>query len=327
MTHRITHHARLIALLLFFTFSPFHLFTSSSAFAQKRQMAEAENYLRSGSNFDKAEQLMTKLLQDSINQLNSRIHNLLLQAVEKQYQELNERMYKHQDIDTLKLFTLNRRIFTIAERLDSVDALPDKKGRVDPDYRKDNSLRLLGYRPNLFFGGAYHLRKGDFLTAYDFFETYIDCDRQPLFKDQRLMERDVRMGEAAYWATYCGYRLNDPVLTLRHSELARRDTSKLDYTLQFVAEAWNRLGDKQRYAEILWEGFAFFILPRATMSRRSPSWMRLSKQTPSANSISSPSPRCSLILGAMPSALTSATVSSPSTTGWPTPTTMQAPPV
>ena len=212
-------------------------------------MAEAENYLRSGSNFDKAEQLMTKLLQDSINQLNPRIHNLLLQAVEKQYQELNERMYKHQNIDTLKLFTLNRRIFTIAERLDSVDALPDKKGRVDLDYRKDNSQRLLGYRPNLFFGGAYHLRKGDFLTAYDFFETYIDCDRQPLFKDQHLMDRDTRMGEAAYWATYCGYRMNDPVLTLRHSELARRDTSKLDYTLQFVAEAWNRLGDKQRYAE------------------------------------------------------------------------------
>ena len=145
MTHRITHHARLTALLLFFTFSPFHLFTSS-AYAQKRQMAEAENYLRSGSNFDKAEQLMTKLLQDSINQLNPRIHNLLLQAVEKQYQELNERMYKHQNIDTLKLFTLNRRIFTIAERLDSVDALPDKKGRVDLDYRKDNSQRLLGYR-------------------------------------------------------------------------------------------------------------------------------------------------------------------------------------
>ena len=50
MTHKITHHTRLTALLLFFTFSPFHLFTFS-AFAQKRQMAEAENYLRSGSNF------------------------------------------------------------------------------------------------------------------------------------------------------------------------------------------------------------------------------------------------------------------------------------
>ena len=133
---------------------------------------------------------------------------------------------------------------------------------MDPGYRKDNSHRLLGYRPNLFFGGAYHLRKGNFPTAYDFFETYIDCARQPLFTDHDLMNTDTRMGEAACWATYCGYRMNDPVLTLRHHELARRDTTKLDYTLQYVAEAWKQLGDKQRYAEILWEGFAFY--PQST---------------------------------------------------------------
>ena len=261
MTHMVTHHARLTALLIFFTFSPFHLFTFS-AFGQKRQMAEAENYLRSGKNYDKAEQLMTKLLQDSANQQNPRIYDLWLQAVEKQYQAINEKMYKRQAVDTLKLFTLNRRIFSIAEALDSIDAKPDKKGRVDPGYRKDNSHRLLGYRPNLFFGGAYHLRKGNFPTAYDFFETYIDCARQPLFTDHDLMNTDTRMGEAAYWATYCGYRMNDPVLTLRHHELARRDTTKLDYTLQYVAEAWKQLGDKQRYAEILWEGFAFY--PQST---------------------------------------------------------------
>lgn len=246
-----------IYLLLLFTFSPSHLFTFS-AFAQKRQMAEAENYLRSGKNFDKAEQLMVKLLADSANQQNPRIYNLWLQAVEKQYGAINERMYKRQTVDTTKLFSLARRIFVIAEQLDSVDMRPDKRGRVNPEYRKDNAERLMGYRPNLFFGGAHHLRKGDFPTAYDFFECYIDCARQPLFTAQRLDETDPRMGEAAYWATYCGYRMNDPLLTLRYSEMARRDTSKLEYTLQYITEAWNRLGDDTRYTELLWEGFAFF---------------------------------------------------------------------
>ena len=46
-----------LLLLLTSLFSPL-----TSVFAQKKQMAEAENYLRSGKNFDKAEQLMTKLL-------------------------------------------------------------------------------------------------------------------------------------------------------------------------------------------------------------------------------------------------------------------------
>jgi tetratricopeptide (TPR) repeat protein len=167
-------------------------------------------------------------------------------------------MYKHQPIDTIQLFNLARRIFTIAERLDSIDMKPDKKGRVSPDYRKDNAQRLLGYRPNLFFGGASHLRRGDFQKAFDFFEMYIDCARQPLFTNDDLLNTDPRIGEAAYWATYSGYRMNDPVLTLRHHELARRDTTKLEYTLQYAAEAWNRLGDNTRYGELLWEGFAFF---------------------------------------------------------------------
>ena len=238
------------------------LLTLTTASAQKRQMAEAEGYLRSGKNFDKAEQLMTKLLKDSVNRQNPRIYNLWLQAVEKQYDALNEKMYKHQTIDTTQLFTLTRRIFTIAERLDSIDMQPDKKGKVSLNYRKDNSQRLIDYRPNLFFGGASHLRKGNFQTAYEFFETYIDCARQPLFSDHDLLNSDTRMGEAAYWATYCGYRLNDPVLTLRHHELARRDTSKLEFTLQYAAEAWNRLGDEARFNELLWEGFAFF--PKST---------------------------------------------------------------
>ena len=246
-----------LLLLLTSLFSPL-----TSVFAQKKQMAEAENYLRSGKNFDKAEQLMTKLLKDSANQQNPRIYSLWLQAVEKQYDALNEKMYKHQTIDTTQLFTLTRRIFTIAERLDSIDMQPDKKGRVSLNYRKDNSQRLIDYRPNLFFGGANHLRKGNFQTAYEFFETYIDCARQPLFSDHDLLNSDTRMGEAAYWATYCGYRLNDPVLTLRHHELARRDTSKLEFTLQYAAEAWNRLGDEARFNELLWEGFAFF--PKST---------------------------------------------------------------
>ena len=238
------------------------LLTLTTASAQKRQIAEAEGYLRSGKNYDKAEQLMTKLLKDSVNRQNPRIYNLWLQAVEKQYDALNEKMYKHQTIDTTQLFTLTRRIFTVAERLDSIDMQPDKKGRVSLNYRKDNSQRLIDYRPNLFFGGASHLRKGNFQTAYEFFETYIDCARQPLFSDHDLLNSDTRMGEAAYWATYCGYRLNDPVLTLRHHELARRDTSKLEFTLQYAAEAWNRLGDEARFNELLWEGFAFF--PKST---------------------------------------------------------------
>ncbi len=226
-----------------------------NADAQRRQLQEARTILKSGKNYNKAEKLMTDLLSDSSNIENPRIYDMWLQSVEKQYGQLNEKMYKKETVDTVSLFNLTKRIFTIAERLDSIDMKPDKKGRVAPAYRKANSDRLVSYRPNLFFGGAYYTRKAEFQKAYDFFEKYIDCARQPLFSGLDLMNTDVRLGEAAYWASYCGYRMNDPVQTLRYEELARRDSSKLEFMLQYAAEAWRKLNDQSQYEAVLWEGF------------------------------------------------------------------------
>lgn len=227
--------------------------------AQRRQLQEARVILKGDKDYDKAEKLMTDLLEkDSANRENPRIYDMWLQAVEKQYGQLNEQMYKKEQVDTTKLFQLVRRMFVIGETLDSLDMRPDKKGRVNPEYRKDNAQKLLQYMPNLFFGGTYHLRKGELQTAYDFFEQYIDCGQQPLFEGYDLMEKDDRMGETAYWATYCGYRMNDPVLTLRHATLARRDSTKLDRTLQITAEAWRMLKDQESYVKTLREGFKHF---------------------------------------------------------------------
>ena len=223
--------------------------------AQRRQIGDARTILKSGKNLDKAEKLMTDLLKDSANLENPRIYDVWLEAVEKQYGQLNEKMYKKEKIDTVQLFTLTKRMFTIAERLDSLDMLPDKKGKVNLQYRKANSEKLMTYRPNLFFGGAYYVRKSEFDKAFDLIETYIDCSQQPLFEAQDLMNTDTRMGEAAYWASYSGYRMNDPVKTLRYIELARRDTAKLESTLLYAAEAWRMLNDETQYQTILWEGF------------------------------------------------------------------------
>lgn len=228
------------------------------ATAQRRQLQEARVILKGDKDYDKAEKLMTDLLKDSANLSNARIYDMWLQAVEKQYMQVNERMYKKETVDTANFFVLTRRMFDIGTHLDSLDMMPDKKGRVNPQYRKDNAQKLLQYRPNLFYGGTYQLRKGELQEAYDFFERYMDCDRQPLFSGYDLMATDERMGEVAYWATYCGYRMNDPVLTLRYATLARRDTAKLDYTLQYTAEAWRALKDQEMYVETLREGFKRF---------------------------------------------------------------------
>ena len=113
-----------------------------SATAQRRQLQEARVILKGDKDYDKAEKLMTDLLKDSANLSNARIYDMWLLAVEKQYLQVNERMYKKQQVDTTHFFELTRRMFDIGMRLDSLDMQPDKKGRVSLQYRKDNAQKL-----------------------------------------------------------------------------------------------------------------------------------------------------------------------------------------
>ena len=237
--------------------------------AQKKELSQARTYIKSGKNFDKAEQLMTNLLKDSANRDNEKIYQIWFQSVQKQYEAGNEKLYLHQKQDTAAFFDLTYRMFTILESLDSLDMRPNAKGVVKLDYRDDNARILADYRRNLFYGGTYHVRKGNYKKAFNFFETYIDCDRQPLFTGYDFERTDSLMPQAGYWAVSSGYRLNDALLTLRYRRLALKDESRAGHTLQYIAEAWKSLKDDSMYVATLVEGFAKFpqntyFFPRLT---------------------------------------------------------------
>jgi tetratricopeptide (TPR) repeat protein len=226
--------------------------------AQKKELSQARSYIKS-SNYTGAEQLMTGLLKkDSASRDNKRVYLLWYEAVRGQYNQANERMYLKQQQDTAAFFNLCRRMFTILEKVDSLEMRPDKKGKVNLEHRKEHSELLHAYRPNIFAAGSFHLRKLQYKEAFSYFETYIDCARQPLFSAYRYDSADVRMPEAGYWATYCAYKQQDPVLTLRHRHLALRDSSKAQFTLQYIAEARRWLNDEELYVETLEEGFRRF---------------------------------------------------------------------
>ena len=228
----------------------------SVSWAQRKELGQARTILKSGKKVEEAEKLMTNLLKkDTVYRNNKRVYAAWYESVLMQYQAINEKLYMKQKQDTAQFYNLTRHLFTVAEALDSLDARPNDKGKVNIEYRKENAEQLMKYRPNLYYACTYFIRKGDYKKAYEYGEAYMDCARQPLFDDYRLDSLDARMPEVAYWTTYCGYRQNDPVLTLRYRHLALRDTARRESTLQFVAEARRLLKDDSLYVETLREGF------------------------------------------------------------------------
>lgn len=226
------------------------------AWGQKKTMTQVKDYIKSGKNLDKAEKLMTDLLNDSSSRGNEKVWLLLFESQRKQYDQGNEKLYLKEKYDTTALFLVGKRMFDTLEGLDSLDRLPDARGKVKLKYRDRGAELLNIYRPNLFNGGVFFMKKHDFSRAYDFFDTYINSTVKPMFARYQYAERDKRLPEAAYWASYCGYKLEKPQLTLRHTYQALKDSVHLPYMLQYLSETYKLEKDTARYVQTLKDGFS-----------------------------------------------------------------------
>lgn len=242
-------------------------FCSANLVAQKKEIMAAKEQVKAGKNLDQAQASMQKLLGDSVNRTNKKIWIVLYDAVRKQYEQGNEKLYLKQPYDTASLFNLTRQLFVVAQDLDSVEMKPDPKGRVRIEYRKEHAEYLNQIRPNLYNGGMWFVRKQKYSEAYLFFDQYIHCARLPLFVHYDYRQNDKAMPLAAYWAVYCGYKMQDPKATLHHSYEALKDTAHYDYMLQYLAETYKIEKDTARYEQTLKEGFEHspkfpFFFPR-----------------------------------------------------------------
>lgn len=235
--------------------------------AQRKDISQARQWIKHGNNLEKAENSMSNLLKDSTNRNNKKIWITLFEAVKKQYEQGNEKLYLKQKYDTAKLFSLGKKMFDVLQAFDSVDATPNKKGVIKIEYRDEHAQFLNQIRPNLFNGGAYFMLKHKYQEAYDMYDAYINCAYQPLFKKYDYMKRDKLIPEASYWAAYNAYKLKNHQSTLKHTPLALKDTTHYVYMLQYLAQTYKEMNDTTLYLKTLEEGFSShpdfpFFFPR-----------------------------------------------------------------
>lgn len=228
---------------------------ASPAEAQKKEIAQAKAAVKSGNGLDEAQKSLRALLDDSIHHRNLKVWTQLYQVVKKKYEQGNEKLYLKQQYDTGAIFNTTREMFGLLFALDSVDVALHAEGKGKPSYRKKHAEEIAPLRPNLYYGGTYFVRRSDYRQAYDFFDTYLDCLCQPLFYGKDFSADSVLLRDAAYWATFCGYKIEDAEKTLRYADRASADSGKLQFTLQYIAEACRLKEDNENYLKTLLAGF------------------------------------------------------------------------
>lgn len=234
----------------------FAVFLSLTSFGQKKEISQARSNIKSRSNLEQAENSMRSLLNDSANRQNIKIYETLADAVRTQYEVANEKLYLKEQYDTVAFFNTAYKMFKAYESLDSVDALPDKKGRIKLNYRKKNAAYLDKYRRNLYNGGLFFLNKKNYSPAYDLMDAYLDFANQPLFSDNKYANNDNVATSAAFWTLFSGYKLNKLDSALKHIDLALANEHYREKALQYLSEIYFFKGDTIKYLQTLHIGFS-----------------------------------------------------------------------
>ena len=240
---------------------------SMASVAQKKVINAARDDVKKGKNLEKAEKTMQTLLQDTANRENEKIWGVLFESLKKQYAQGNEKLYLNQKYDTVALFRIASRTFTAMTAYDSLDVLPDRKGRVRPVFRKSNAEWLNMLRPNLYNGGRFLIYKQQYADAYRLLQQYIGAAGHPMFAAYDYKNKDAQLPQAAYWAVYAAYKQQDGDKLLKYIPLAQKDTAHLAMTWQYLSESYQAAGDTANYLKVLHKGFERYPLTTFFYSR------------------------------------------------------------
>lgn len=140
------------------------------------------------------------------------------------------------------------------------DVMPDKKGRVKPQYEKDNNLNLLQMLDYYNYAGMFMYQNKNEKASLDYFEKYLNLPTNPIFsehqRDSIYAAGRANYAQAAFNCTLFSYNQKNWDAVLRNAEIALRDTANLHdlYIMRYTACL--EKGDTLGYVDALKEAVA-----------------------------------------------------------------------
>jgi len=164
----------------------------------------------------------------------------------------NRKAYLKQAYDTAKFFNKLRDMYNRLQLCDSIDHIPDAKGKVRARMQKKTTALRLKHRRNIFGGGRYYLFKQNYKEAYPFFDLY--CTYSPEEKTDTLFP------QAALCATLSAFLADDWQGTIKYADTASfySDSATSAILLEYKVRSYKSLGNDSAWVASLKEGVVKF---------------------------------------------------------------------
>lgn len=214
-------------------------------------------YLKESKNSNANDEVNKAVKQHQEARSSAQLYALQAQALQNLVLDENKKMYLNQKPDTSKYFSLIYSLYESALTCDSLDQLPDAKGRVSIKYRDTNQQRLLQFRKNLSTAGLYFYKKKDFKKAYEFTDLYLTTKSSPLLstsKGKTIIESEKDTVTQSSLAVFLAYAYNNYKGVAKYLPVALDDTTRLSQLLEVGAKSYYELGDTLSANFLLFRG-------------------------------------------------------------------------
>ena len=198
-------------------------------FNPKKTIKEVKAQLKA-EKYQQAEDILNKAMNANKEAKdNAEFHYLRLQSLRGLATAENRNMFLNTRPDTAKYFGYISRIYEYGFSCDSLDHLPDAKGRVRPSYTSYIVNMMAAYRNNIKSGGKYYYKKEKYDDAYRFFNLYLSTLHHPLITSAKDYKVDEDTMSIARLAVYSAYNASKHPNVMKYLPIVMKDT--IDYAL------------------------------------------------------------------------------------------------
>ena len=160
----------------------------------------------------------------------------------------NQKAYLKQPYDTAKFFNKLSDMYGQLRLCDSIDLMPDAKGKVHARMQRKTRALRTKHRRNIFGGGKYYLSKRNYSAAYPFFDLYCTY-RNP-------EKPDSLYSQAALWATLSSFLVENYAGTIKHvdSAIVRYDSVTATILQEYKVRSYAKLNQDSAWVAALQQG-------------------------------------------------------------------------
>lgn len=232
----------------------------SITFAQKSNVSKAERLaMQENPDFKGAREAIQAALKDETTKDDAKTYYIAGFIGQRENEEYVKLMMLQKQVDPIKkgeALMESYKYFLIA---DSLDNLPDKKGKVKPRYTKKISDAIKDYydkQYNMFSYGANLFDKKDYKGAFDAFNIYLETPDLKIMNNE--LQKDSTYSMIQYYTAAAASNIDNHAASIKiFKDLATKDYQTKN-VYQLLANEYLTQKDTVNYLNTLKEGFEKF---------------------------------------------------------------------